>query len=628
MSKFLRDLSVRGKIALLMAWGLLTVAAVGGYDWWAIDQLEQQMENLGENRIPAQMSVAELQETQTIVRAEALEILSFEEASDFSVRLQTVLAGRQENWKRLEESWKNWKAVPRQSEKGKSLQAELEQHIELWRAAYRPLDSLMELLRQTPGSAERVPLMAKYRAQYAKIVPIALAMDETLDEAADNNGANTIRMAEEGDQLAMRVEKRALAMMLLGAALLLFMGWRISRLLIEPVAEVTAMAKRMSQGDFTVRTKNDSKDELGQMARALSETCGTLRQMISGIQQNAQMLASASEETAAISKQFTSSSEEMNRQAAGIASATRSMSENFASVDRAVGDASRHGETVSATATGLSSGMSSASAALEQVRGGTRDVANASRELASTIQEIARSAAQANSTSQQAVEAVGKASSEVDALAQASQEIEQIIEVIVAIAGQTKLLALNATIEASRAGEVGRGFSVVANEVKELARQTNEATEGIRARVQGMQQSTGTTIASIGAIRGVISEVSDSVGRIAAAVEEQNVTMRSNSESVDQMANGVDQVVAQVNETARGAAQIAQDIQGISRSIGEVSREVTASAQGAEEVGVTIGEVSQAIGEASGGAHQLNTAAEDLSRMAQELNAMVAHFQV
>ncbi len=106
----------------------------------------------------------------------------------------------------------------------------------------------------------------------------------------------------------------------------------------------------------------------------------------------------------------------------------------------------------------------------------------------------------------------------------AANEINKVTETINEIADQTNLLALNATIEAARAGEAGKGFAVVANEIKELAKQTTEATREIKQRIDGVQESSNKTISAINSITTTITNSSDVVSGMAAAVEEQAVT--------------------------------------------------------------------------------------------------------
>ena len=163
-------------------------------------------------------------------------------------------------------------------------------------------------------------------------------------------------------------------------------------------------------------------------------------------------------------------------------------------------------------------------------------IATAAEQMSMTVSEIARNSEHARSSTEHAVQSVGCAQKRVDELGIAATEINKIIDVIVEIAEQTKLLALNATIEAARAGEAGKGFAVVAGEVKDLAKQTSDATNDIRQKIATMQSSTEHTIREITHINGVIGEVDKLVATIAASVEEQSITTRDISGNIRQVA--------------------------------------------------------------------------------------------
>ena len=133
-------------------------------------------------------------------------------------------------------------------------------------------------------------------------------------------------------------------------------------------------------------------------------------------------------------------------------------------------------------------------------------------------------------------------------------------ETITNISAQTNLLALNATIEAARAGTAGKGFAVVANEIKELAKQTAEATEDIKARIAGIQNSTGTAITDIGQITTVIRDVGTIVTSIAAAIEEQATVTKDVAGNIAQASSGVREANERVSQTAEVSKSIARDI--------------------------------------------------------------------
>jgi methyl-accepting chemotaxis protein len=216
--------------------------------------------------------------------------------------------------------------------------------------------------------------------------------------------------------------------------------------------------------------------------------------------------------------------------------------------------------TVAAAATQSSQQASSAAAATGGATENVNAVASACEELASSIQEISRQVAESNTISSQAVQQARETGDTIDELETAAQAIGEVLKLITDIAEQTNLLALNATIEAARAGEAGKGFAVVASEVKSLASQTSKATDEIAQQIQAVQNGTGGAAKAIRSIAEVIEKISDISSGISAAVEEQSAVTQDISMNMQTAAGGVTSVndsisdIAQTSESVEEAA--------------------------------------------------------------------------
>ncbi len=209
----------------------------------------------------------------------------------------------------------------------------------------------------------------------------------------------------------------------------------------------------------------------------------------------------------------------------------------------------------------------SSAAAASQVSHNSQSVATAIEELTASIRDISRNTSEVASVARDAVGISERTADSMKKLSASSDQIGQVVKSITAIASQTNLLALNATIEAARAGEYGRGFSVVANEVKELAKASAAASEDIARRIQAIRDDTSHAVDSIREVGHIIEKIHELQGSISSAVEEQSATTQEIGRSVAE--------TAQANgEIARSITTVSKVAEGTAAGVGQAERAV------------------------------------------------------
>ncbi|MEL6349425.1 MAG: methyl-accepting chemotaxis protein, partial [Myxococcota bacterium] len=212
------------------------------------------------------------------------------------------------------------------------------------------------------------------------------------------------------------------------------------------------------------------------------------------------------------------------------------------------------------------------SAAAEEVSVNIQTIADSTRQMSDAIGEIARSSEDATSVAVEAVNYSKQASETMARLGQSSVEIGKVSKVISSIAQQTNLLALNATIEAARAGEAGKGFAVVATEVKDLAKETANATENISKRIEAIQSDTTAAVEAISSVSSIIDRINQLQITIATAVEEQTVTTTNIGRTLSEAAGGASEIARSITEVAERARNTNASVEQARSSIEEVSQ--------------------------------------------------------
>lgn len=327
------------------------------------------------------------------------------------------------------------------------------------------------------------------------------------------------------------------------AAITVVVAFMLQKSIILPIRRASKYIKEISAGDLSTECEIVATDDFGQIADDLKQMSANLNAMIKSIAESSSTVYTTSDELGKQSDSFTHSANELNDRSTSVAAAAEEMSAN----------------------------MSSVAAATEEAATNITLVSDATQEMSRTISEISDNTTQTQNIANKAVVQAESASKRVDELGSAAQKIGKVTEAITEISEQTNLLALNATIEAARAGEAGKGFAVVANEIKELARQTAEATLEIKTQIDGIQTTTSNTVVEIEEITRVINEVNEIVVVVVSAVEQQNATTIEISNNISQATLGIQEVTENVSQISTVSDEVANDISLVSQESNQIS---------------------------------------------------------
>jgi methyl-accepting chemotaxis protein len=334
----------------------------------------------------------------------------------------------------------------------------------------------------------------------------------------------------------------------------------------EP-AEVNRYMKVISEGHLATEITIREGDQQSILFH-LKEMALQLKEGISEIANGVHSMTSATTELSAISTQLTQNSSHSKQTADIVATSTDETSQ----------------------------AMTSVAASVEQMSANLRSVSVAAEQMSSTIMEISSNAARGEKTASEALRKVQETSEKMNELGKAAEMIGSVTETIRGISEQTNLLALNATIEAASAGDAGKGFAVVANEIKELSKQTSDATEKIKSSIDGIQSATAASVAEIAEVVSTIEDISIINTTIASAVEQQS--------------NTTNEIANNVTQTAEGTHEIASSVEHVNVATREISEEVATLSVAATQIATSSSQL-----EAS--SHELSEFAERLDMIAK-----------
>lgn len=527
----------------MLCFGLIAslVGGLGLFSLYQMSSIRSESEVIEQDSIPGIVSSDNLAMQLTRVRAEAIRIVAIPE------NLKTT----QENIRKIGEGvdaeFAKYKALINTPE-------ELDAYgklLSIYRDYLLQCDILGKLISNNKVEDARTLIMTSMAKSGAQ-------MNETAKSLQAINLASAAHHTEMGTALYSNSKMVTTIVIVIAVLLTIFLSWRMTCSLTFPIGAAVKAAHTIAAGDLTQTFHAKGTDEAAQLLQSINAMQSTLRDTLDQIGKSAEQLASSTEEMSAVMSESAQGLTQQNDEIEMAATAVTEMSQ-----------------------------------AVEEVASNAVTTSNESR-AASDIARLGQLQLNDTLTAISALaDNVLGASEQARNLAEQTRDISKVLDVIRAVADQTNLLALNAAIEAARAGEAGRGFAVVADEVRSLAHRTGESTREIESMIGSIQQGTNQTVDAL-------------------------LTSADQARQTQQKAQAAN----------AGLSTIAQAVSGIDERNMVIASAAEEQAQVAREVDRNLVRIRDLSIQTSAGAEQTHSASQELSKLAGNLSDLVKRFKV
>ena len=526
----LSGIKIGARLGIAFALVVVLMTVVGGYSINRMAVFDGRIRSLIEDKWPKTVMLNDLKSQVNVVARGLRNMVILDDPQELQKEEKRIVESLLVADKRIEELKKVVK-----SDSGKATLEEVIVARGAYQEAQRHVIATIKSGQKVEAGQELIGPMRKAQS----------AFFSTIDKMLAHQDREMVRVGEESTHLINQGRLVVVTLLVTAIILSVLLALMIVRSITAPIAELIAANDRLADNDLTVSIPRSGNDELGHLAESTRKVVGNLREMLGRVSESSSSIASASQQLRATAEQIATGAEELASQTGSVATASEEMAATS-------GDIAQNCIRAAEASRQSSESAGQGGQVVQETIAGMVRIANRVKESAETV----------------------------ESLGARSEQIGDIIATIQDIADQTNLLALNAAIEAARAGEQGRGFAVVADEVRALAERTTKATKEIGNMIKAIQDETKAAVSAmeegvtevekgtqssqqsgeaLQMIVQQIGEVTMQINQIATAAEEQTATTSEITMNVQQVTDVVQQTSRGANETAEAASQLARN---------------------------------------------------------------------
>ena len=482
----------------------------------------------------------------------------------------------------------------------------------------------------------------------ASLSPIS---DKSLDLMAQLNGVrldvgrNFIKNSNDSSRVALTW---LIICSVIGLTLTVVSGIYLSISISNPILKCVDIMTKAGNGDFTVRLPSDYAAETGKLFASCNMLIEFSYTSVTNLWPVINKLRESAQKMLDISTDMAVNSKELNNQTSTVSTATEEFSAGMNQSAESLSTASTHISavassieeinstisTVAAAAEETSTRVDQSSALVENIQGSIVKASGSVKLVSDTFNSVAENVDEINKSilvvSEHSVNAKNKMSNAnekakntneiIQRLEAASKQIGKIVSVISDIADQTNMLALNAAIEAAGAGEAGKGFMVVANEVKELAKQTADATDEIAAQIENMQKNVPEAVGAVSEITTFINGMTEFINSFAQEMSQQEKRSNLITEESAAAARRMNEIADEINSISENAQSVTKTVIDSTKGVNEIAKSTAELVVGTQEIAMNSERASNNINEINRAAKEMASGLGDISKNIQLIN--------